>query len=81
MEQVGLVTLLRAAWLLATLPIVAVWLQLPGFGWLRRAILELTNRGKVLKSDSVSALLFIYVHNDPCNQGRLKSFEGPVLRD
>ncbi|KAJ0428476.1 putative polyprenol reductase [Helianthus annuus] len=52
MEQVGLVTLLRAAWLLATLLIVAVWLPLPGFRWLRRAILELTKRGKISKSDS-----------------------------
>ncbi|KAI3714147.1 hypothetical protein L1987_72739 [Smallanthus sonchifolius] len=49
----GLVSLLQAAWVLATLPIVAAWLPFPGLGWLRRPLLGFAKRGKILQSNTV----------------------------
>ncbi|KAI3814917.1 hypothetical protein L1987_14566 [Smallanthus sonchifolius] len=41
MEELGLglVSLLRIAWIAATLPILVSWLPFPGLGWFRRALL------------------------------------------
>ncbi|PWA44730.1 3-oxo-5-alpha-steroid 4-dehydrogenase family protein [Artemisia annua] len=52
MEDVRPVWLLRAAWFLATLPIVAAWLPLPGLSWLRRGLLAFAKRGKILHSNT-----------------------------
>ncbi|CAI9275661.1 unnamed protein product [Lactuca saligna] len=53
MEEVGmsLVSLLRAAWILITLPIVVGLVPFPGLAWLH-TILTLSNRGKILQSNS-----------------------------
>ncbi|KVH95971.1 3-oxo-5-alpha-steroid 4-dehydrogenase, C-terminal [Cynara cardunculus var. scolymus] len=54
MEELGLglVSLLRAAWIAATLPILLACLPLPGLGWFRRALLGFAKRGKILPSNS-----------------------------
>lgn len=54
MEELGLglVSLLRAAWIAATLPILVACLPLPGLGWFRRALLGFAKRGKILPSNS-----------------------------
>ncbi|CAH1414416.1 unnamed protein product [Lactuca virosa] len=54
MEELGLglVSLLRAAWFIATLPILVACLPLPGIGWFRRTLLGFAKRGKILQSNS-----------------------------
>nr|KAJ0215507.1 hypothetical protein LSAT_V11C300119420 [Lactuca sativa] len=54
MEELGLglVSLLRAAWIIATLPILVACLPLPGLGWFRRTLLGFAKRGKILQSNS-----------------------------
>ncbi|KAI3502300.1 hypothetical protein L1887_30334 [Cichorium endivia] len=54
MEEAGLalVSLLRVAWILATLPVVVACFPLPGLGWFRAALLGITKRGKILQSKS-----------------------------
>lgn len=54
MEELGLglVSLLRIAWIAATLPILVACLPLPGLGWFRRALLGFAKRGKVLQSNT-----------------------------
>ncbi|KAF5764451.1 putative polyprenol reductase [Helianthus annuus] len=54
MEELGLglVSLLRIAWIAATLPILVAWLPLPGLGWFRRALLSFARRGKILQSNT-----------------------------
>ncbi|XP_071692462.1 polyprenal reductase 2 [Rutidosis leptorrhynchoides] len=49
---IGLVSLLRAAWIFATLPIVIAFLPLPGLGWFRSSLLGFAKRGKILQSNS-----------------------------
>ena len=53
MEELGLVSMLRAVWFLATLPFVIAWVRLPGFDWLLRAMSEFAKRGKIA-ANSVS---------------------------
>lgn len=60
MEDVRPVWLLRAAWFLATLPIVAAWLPLPGLSWLRGALLAFAKRGKNLQSNTVSETTLMF---------------------
>ncbi|KAI3711975.1 hypothetical protein L1987_70524 [Smallanthus sonchifolius] len=48
----GLVSLLRIAWIAATLPILVAWLPFPGLGWFRRALLGFARRGKILQSNT-----------------------------
>ncbi|KAJ9568439.1 hypothetical protein OSB04_004405 [Centaurea solstitialis] len=52
MEELGLVSLLRAAWIVATMPIVLACLPLPGLGWFRRGLLGFAKRGKILPANS-----------------------------
>ena len=62
MEELGLglVSLLRAAWIAATLPILLACLPLPGLGWFRRALLGFAKRGKILPTNStVSETTFV----------------------
>ncbi|KAI3502877.1 hypothetical protein L1887_31249 [Cichorium endivia] len=55
MEELGLelVSLLRTAWILATLPILIACLPLPGLGWFHRTLLGFAKRGKIQQSNSI----------------------------
>ncbi|KAL4569743.1 hypothetical protein LXL04_025385 [Taraxacum kok-saghyz] len=50
--ELGLVSLLRASWILATVPIIIACLPLPGLGWFRKILLGFAKRGKILQSNS-----------------------------
>lgn len=61
MEELGIgfVSLLRIAWVAATLPILVAWLPLPGLGWFRRLLLGFARRGKILQSNTVSETIIV----------------------
>nr|XP_043609323.1 polyprenol reductase 2-like [Erigeron canadensis] len=48
--ELGLVSLIRIAWIAATLPILIACLPVPGLGWFRKVLLGFAKRGKVLQS-------------------------------
>ena len=50
--EIGIVWLLRAAWIAGILPILLALLPFSRLSWYRRTILEFAKRGKILQSSS-----------------------------
>nr|GEU64098.1 3-oxo-5-alpha-steroid 4-dehydrogenase family protein [Tanacetum cinerariifolium] len=62
MEELGLVSILRAAWFLAILPFVIAWVRLPGFGWLQRAMSDFAKRGKMAANSKLMVPHRVFNH-------------------
>ncbi|PWA44729.1 3-oxo-5-alpha-steroid 4-dehydrogenase family protein [Artemisia annua] len=71
MEELVLISILRAAWFLATLPFVIAWVRLPGFGWLQRAMSEFAKRGKMAANSMFWRIgMFVLGNNEFWGFGR-----------
>ncbi|KAI3698818.1 hypothetical protein L2E82_42660 [Cichorium intybus] len=61
-QGMGIVSLLRAAWILGTLPIVVGFVPLPGLSWLRTTLSLVGNRGKILQSNKLTVPQRFFSH-------------------